>query len=519
MDKSNTTLVSRIINDAHHKPDILDTIANLSNDEVFTPPSVANRILDTLELAEPNIYKNKNLTFYDPGVKTGIFLRELATRLMKGLSDTIPDETDRRDWILGRMLYGTAITELTSLIARRTLYTAKNANSELSIAKGVFQTERGNIDYENRPHTFIGNNCKYCGLSKNERTLGERRSDKERYAYKFIHLSPEEAEHMKFDVIVGNPPYQLNDGGNSASASPIYQMFVDQAISLAPRYISFIIPSRWFAGGKGLDQFRRKMLNDKHIRVIYDYPDANDCFPGVLIAGGVMYFVWDSSYSGNCEIHTLIGNDELPVACRPLNEFDVFIRENQAVSILRKVRKRHESTLDNVISPRRPFGLPTNFKDFNTRESPDKYKIYSSSQTGDRRISYVDKQLITRGYEYIDKWKVLMPKAYRIGSSKDGGYINAIVAEPDSVCTETFLVIKSFDNKEQANNLVKYIKTRFFRFLVSLRKITQDATAKVYGFVPDLPMDREWTDEKLYERYNITPKERAFIESEIREMR
>lgn len=323
---------------------------------------------------------------------------------------------------------------------------------------------------------------------------------------------------MKFDVIVGNPPYQLKDGGASASAMPIYHKFVEQAKRLNPRYMAFIIPSRWFAGGKGLDKFRDEMLNDNRIRVIYDYPDANDCFPGVLISGGVMYFVWNATDPGDCEIHTITGDDELPVSRRALNEFDVFIRENQAVPILKKVRARNEETLDKYVSSRKPFGLDTKFSTFDKVENPDKYLIYSSNQVGVRKTGYVNKTLVQKGDQYLNTWKVLMPYAYRIGSSKDGGSVNPIVAPPKSVCTESFVVMRTFSNEQEAKNFEKYIKTRFFRFLVSLRKISQHATSKVYGFVPNLPMDQLWTDEKLYERYDITPAEQKFIESMIKEM-
>jgi len=281
--------------------------------------------------------------------------------------------------------------------------------------------------------------------------------------------------------------------------------------------MAFIIPSRWFAGGKGLDAFRDEMLHDRRIGRLVDYPNAEDCFPGVEIAGGVCYFIWDRHHDGQCKITTVMGDTESNM-CRNLDEFETFIRWNDGVSILRKVRLRNESTLDEVASARKPFGLATNFTDFDAVQNPDKYKIYASTQTGQRKTGFVLKTKVQKGIDFIDKWKVLLPKAYRIGSSTDGGTIRPIVAEPNSVCTETFIVIKAFDSEEQANNFVSYVFTRLFRFLVMLRKLTQDATAKVYSFVPDLPMDREWTDEKLFERYNITPEEQDYIKSRIKEM-
>lgn len=494
-------------------PDVLDCIANLSSDEVFTPPKLVNKVLDLLP---PEIWHNKEATFLDPACKSGVWLREITKRLISGLADEIPDLQERIDHILHHQVFGIAITELTSLLSRRSLYCSKYPNGKYSISR--FDDVSGNIWFKNLNHRWKNGKCELCGASQAEYDRGE---DKNNYAYGFIHCRPEYWEEVfgvKFDVIIGNPPYQLSDGGNSASATPIYQKFVTQALKLRPRYACFIIPSRWFSGGKGLDSFRRSMLTDRHMQVIYDYPDANDCFPGVLIAGGVMYFKWSAGYCGNCEIHTIRNGKELPVSSRPLDEFDVFVRENQAVSILRKVLVHREQPLSLSVSSRRPFGFTTNFKDFDNAPSDNKYKIYSSNQVGERKVGYVNKSLVVRGQEMVNCWKVLMPKAYRIGSAKDGGNINAIVAEPGSVCTETFIVMKTFSSKEHAENLVKYIKTRFFRFLVSLRKITQDATAKVYGFVPDLPMDREWTDKALYERYGISGEEQTFIENEILEV-
>ena len=507
------SLVTQLLNDTNHKPDILDCIANLSSDEVFTPPKMADKVLDALP---EEVWTNPDLKWLDPAVKTGIFLREIAHRLMIGLRDAFPDEEERRQHIFQNMLYGIGITELTALMSRRSLYTSKDASGKESIAN--FTTANGNIDYENRSHTFSLGKCTYCGLSQKEIKLSDRDNTQEKHAYKFIHLTEQELTTMKFDVIVGNPPYQLSDGGASASAMPIYQKFVEQAKKLGPRYMAFIIPSRWFAGGKGLDKFRDDMLNDDRIRVIYDYPDANDCFPGVLISGGVMYFIWNATNPGDCEIHTITGDDELPVSRRALNEFDVFIRENQAVPILKKVRARSEDTLDRYVSSRKPFGLDTKFSLFDDVNNPDKYLIYSSNQVGVRKVGYVNKTLVQKGSEYIDTWKVLMPYAYRIGSSKDGGSVNPIIAAPGSVCTESFVVMRTFSSEQEAKNFERYIKTRMFRFLVSLRKISQHATSKVYGFVPNLPMDQVWTDEKLYARYDITPEEQKFIESMIKEM-
>ena len=504
-----SNIVTRILNEVDHRPDILDCIANLSSDEVFTPPNMVDRVLDALP---EEVWSNPSLKWLDPATKTGVFLRQVTYRLMIGLKDKFPDEEERRQHIFQNMIYGIGITELTALMARRSLYTSKNASSKESVAH--FESPNGNIDYENRTHTYVNGNCKYCGNKETDAQLGGRGEDQERHAYKFIHLTAEEASKMKFDVIVGNPPYQLNDGGGTgSSAIPIYQKFVDQAKKLNPRYMAFIIPSRWFAGGKGLDNFRAEMLKDRRIKIVYDYPNAEDCFPGVSIIGGVMYFIWDSSYSGDCEVHTIINDEELPVSKRPLNEFEVFVRYNSAVPIIRKVRERHEETLDKVVLPRNPFRMPSGFSDFDQINNPDKIKIYARGNTG-----YVRRERVQSNTNLIDKYKVLVSKGD--GAAIASGRIigKPIIADNPSCSTETYLVAGIFKSQEEAKNYAEYMKTKFYRFLVSIKKNTQNMSQGSFAFVPNLPMDQVWTDKKLYERYDLTPAEQKFIESMIKEM-
>ena len=319
---------------------------------------------------------------------------------------------------------------------------------------------------------------------------------------------------MKFDVIVGNPPYQLGDGGHGASAMPIYQKFVEQAKLLKPRYMAFIIPSRWFAGGKGLDDFRATMLADKHMKELVDYPNASDCFPGVEIKGGVNYFIWDSHYNGDCNIRTILGDEELPSMKRPLNEYDTFIRFNSAVPILRKVQARHEETLDKRVSSRKPFGFATNFDKFDSIDNPDKIKIYARGKTG-----FVLDTLVQVNRGWRNKYKVLLAMAAEGGGDFPNKILGSpIIAEIPSVCTETYLVLNVFASEEEAKNFATYVKTRFFRFLVMLKKNTQHLSKDRFSFVPDLPMSERWTDEKLYARYDINADEQAFIESMIKEM-
>jgi len=491
-----------------YNPDVLTCIANLSSDEVFTPPSVVNQMLDTLP---KELWSDEKVTFLDPVSKSGVFLREITKRLIDGLESKIPNLEERIEHILRNQVFGIGITELTSLISRRSLYCSKYANGKYSIVQ--FDDEQGNLKYFETEHTWEGGSCKYCGVSKE---IYDRGEELESYSYSFIHSqNPEKLFNMKFDVIVGNPPYQMSDGGAQSSSKPLYNLFVEQAIKMNPRFLSMIIPSRWFSGGKGLDDFRKKIINDKRFKKIVDFQNAHECFPGVEIKGGVLYFLWSKDYNGMCEFSNVSG-DKLVVKKRYLKtEFsESVIRYNDSISIIEKINPKTEDSFSKYVSSRKPFGFSTNFK-FNTKiTEPNKVVIYGNKNKGEINLNRVEKNL-----KWVKEWKIYITKAYGAGETFPHQIINTpFIGKPNSCCTETYIVVGPFVNEKKCLNVISYMKTKLFRFLVLQNKPTQDATSKVYKLVPEQNFDEEWTDEKLYKKYGLNDEEIEFIESMIRPM-
>lgn len=333
---------------------------------------------------------------------------------------------------------------------------------------------------------------------------------------------------MKFDVIISNPPYQLNDGGAQASASPIYQKFIQQAIKLKPKYLSMIVPSRWMTGGKGLDDFRNEMLHDNRMSIIHDFKDASLCFTGVEIKGGVNYFLWDRDKTSPL-VHIINdnGNQAKTESTRGLLEpgCNVFIRSNELVSIFNKAQKLNEPSFANLVSSSKPYGLRNDFF-----KEPRKYGLPSISQTpisdgytiyGLESLKRV-KRYIPSSYplpkkDELNSFKLFISASYGSGAFGEKA-ADEILGIPGDLCTETFLQVGPFKTKEETENCLSYWKTKFFRALVGVVKNTQHCTKDVYQYVPLQDFSKPWTDKELYEKYDLDQKEIDFIENNVESM-
>jgi site-specific DNA-methyltransferase (adenine-specific) len=544
-----------------HNPDVLTCIANLSNDEVFTPPEFANRMLDTLADAwsadqdGANIWADPNVTFLDPATKSGVFLREITSRLVDGLKDEIPDRDQRVDHVLTKQVYGIGTTRLTTYMARRSVYCSKDAASEHSVAQSFRKTKEsdGNIWFQRTDHSWVGGTewvltadengnqvekytngrCKYCGASQKALDRGE---GFETHAYALIHTDDIKARiaelfggNMQFDVIIGNPPYQLNTDGFGTQARPIYHQFVQQAKTLDPRFLCMVIPARWFSGGMGLDEFRESMLTDERMRSIDDYLTASDVFPGVGLKGGVCYFLWDRDNPGPCQVTTHFKDWPVTTVTRPLLEAgaDVFIRFNEGLSILKKVVTVETGSSKSVALPEPKkfmklvssigaFGLDSTFRG-KEKKSGNDLKVYRNGGVG-----YVARSEIAKERDVFDKWKVYVGRAAP-GTGNRDTYPHRIlstpfVGEPGSISSWTYMYVGPFDSKPEAESVLSYLSCRLTRFLILLHKPSQDTTRRVYSFVPTQEWTRRWTDEDLYVKYGVSESEIAFIETVVRPM-
>lgn len=535
-----------------HNPDVLTCMANLSSDEVFTPPDLANEMLDALEQRwssenqGENIWSNSKVRFLDPSAKSGVFLREIVKRLISGLDVKIPDLTERVNHILLNQVFGIALTELTGLISRRTLYCSKDATGIHSIAR-AFKDPKGNIWQQRVEHVWETGRCQFCGVNENEYA---RSTELESHAYAFIHTSNIKnkihelfGDEMRFDVIIGNPPYQLNVGntsGNSSKARAIYHEFVAQAMKLEPRYISMVIPSRWMTRStEGIpESWIDDFIDDKRIRVLHDFVDSKLCFPGVEITGGVCYFLWDRDSEGKCEyfLHTGLGTENTYKSYDYLNAkgIGIVIRDINAMSILNKIENVEgqwwsipEKSFTSLVSPKDFFtnksNLTSSWKEFSIKkDAAHNIKYYLNKGMHKTPFAWIELSDIPKNQDSVKLHKVYIPAARGTSNEEDNLVLGRpFYGEPDSVCSQTYLVI-GYDSskhkltKTECENIISYISTRFFRYLVSLKKKTQNGPRNVYQFVPIQDFSEPWNDEKLFEKYGLNESEVEWIETMIR---
>lgn len=533
-------------------PDVLTCIANLSNDEVFTPPAIANQMLDALAdaWAEANhgksLWSDPAVTFLDPCTKSGVFLREITSRLIKGLKEQIPDLQDRVNHILTKQVFGIAVTQLTAYIARRSVYCSKLANGPYSVvsrfgAGDGYNNSDGHIWFERIEHTWEGGSewnfvvdpktgkkvkqitngkCRYCGASQ---VMWERGEGLELHAYPFTHtdnikdrLAEMFGGDMKFDVVIGNPPYQLKGGAGGTNDASIYPQFVDQARALDARFLVMVIPSRWLAGGRDMGEFRDSMLKGGHLRRFVDFTKMSTAFPGVDFEGGVGYFIWDRDTTGKCLYTLHLGEDDPVTVERELGDYDIFVRDTRSLTILNKVTAKGEGTMDSLVSGDTPFGLATNFTNYSRKQGKRSLQLFMTIKQK-REVVYVSDDAITKNRHLISVWKLLVPEAYGERGAIPANVLGpSIVAPPGSVCSQTYLVIGPLATHDEVLSVQSYLQTRFARLLISLRKITQHLPKSTYSWLPIQSWDREWTDESLYKKYELTEDEITFIKSMIR---
>ncbi|HDZ53030.1 hypothetical protein LCGC14_0408280 [marine sediment metagenome] len=512
--------------------DVLDTIANLSNDEVFTPPKLANQVLDLLP---KHVWSDSSLKFLDPCVKTGVFLREIVKRLMVGLKDEFPDVVERREHILRNQIYGIAITELTALMSRRTVYCSSDATREPNpdfpencYSAVKFDEPEGNIAFPLVGHNWPekkgiiapSTSCAVCGAKYSDFT-GDDREGMENYAYPFIHMDIQEIfGEMQFDVVIGNPPYQIgkNSADKNNAARSIYQCFVEKGDSLRPRYLSFIIPSRWMNGGRDeVSTVRDVVFGSGKTRHLVDHRFEGDIFPGVKVPGGVCYFLLDRQYTGGFE-YTYHSAEFTGSVSNVENPSQNFYRDPRSSSIINKVKSKCIDSMNTVVSSQKPYGLRNNFPAQPGRLHNSVEVITSSG------IEYADADLIRDPMSNLCKYKIFLSKT----TSENGGKINSdgarrlfsriIVGEPNQVCSETYLAIGSYDEENSANNMMQFLRTRFVRYLAGCRIDTQNISKDKFDLIPLLDMSRSWCDAELFEFFDLSIEEIELICSTIKEM-
>ncbi|RLQ93638.1 Eco57I restriction-modification methylase domain-containing protein [Falsibacillus albus] len=481
--------------------DIFDYIPPQQTNQIFTPRRVVKLMVDLVAKNNPGIFSSYNVKFIDLYTKSGLYITEIVKRLNEGLKEQIPNYNERIKWILENQVYACAPSNIIYNIAKKYIFSDFKDISSKNI-----------VEYDL---------TEYAKSNTAKRKLQELFGD----------------ENLKFDVIIGNPPYQEMDGGASASARPIYHHFVRLAKELNPELVSFIMPTRWYAGGKGLDDFRDEMLNDIHLRELHDWLTPEDIFPNTNIRGGVCYFLWDKNYDNSHHLTRVVTHEKNMITnddfrAMKIEGVDIFVRDGKAITILEKVfPDENIETMMNYVSSRKPFGFEGNFiKDIKFRKSnsglSDPIQCYGKGQ----KIGYVERNEVTIRPQWIDIWKVYTPRANNVGTELNDDNLNTFVGAPKTICTESYLVIGAELGLDEisCNNLSKYLTTKFARYLHGIAKGSQDATSKTFKFVPiqnfSNDSDIDWSvsvhevDKQLFKKYGLSDEETSHIERRIKTM-
>ncbi|MGM0855880.1 MAG: Eco57I restriction-modification methylase domain-containing protein [Pseudomonadota bacterium] len=543
--------------------DILSLFEALNNHEVFTPPRVARSMLDMLP---DNIWQNPDTRILDPCTKSGVFLRESFYRLFDGLQEkgehkaldghtyNLSEPQQRINHILKNMLFGIATSELTSYVARRTLYGVMEADTDKQLAAlDSFEQSSNFHDWsEAEKWRFVDRNkfneyydhrlfCTpdYAGFESEgnifypadevARKVVENGSyEIEDMYYPFIEKDTKHKKivdicggSMKFDVIIGNPPYQISDGGSGTgiSAKPIYHTFVESAINMSPKHICMITPSRWFGGGKGLNNFRRRMLSDSRIAKIVDYPNSKDCFPGVNIAGGVNYFLWSKDNKGGCEFSGKTYKGFVS-GIRDITKYNVLIRDNIAAEIIDKIAQKEPiGFLKEQVLSRNPYGLNSKQRGRDSKANCDVKMTHSKG------FGYIKKEDLSSNQDTVDKYKVtigkVVPSNGEVDVTPEKGYrviTTPIIQGPNVVVTESYLVIGCFDTLKEASNFSEFMKLKLPRFIMKQSLTSMNISKDDFQFVPILDWTVKWTDEAIYNKFSLSDEEINYVNYIMREI-
>ncbi len=488
------------------KEDIFELIPNQKTNQIFTPKKVVQMMINQLEEHDPSLFTRTDSTFIDLYMKSGMYITEIVKKLFKNTRKEYKSDYDCLKHILENQVFGLAPSPILQGITQSFIF---GFDTENKISRKNF------IQHDLTPQAQEG-------VAKQK-------------LHELLNLN----ENMKFDAVVGNPPYQIGDGsgGSSDSAIPVYNKFIEEAINMKPQNICMIVPSKWMVGGRGLQNFREQMMEEKRLKMIYDYENASDCFPGVHIDGGVCYFIWDKDYNGMIDYTFKTNQGKINKSNRFLknNQFEYVIRNNDIFSIISKIS--NEKSFSSIVSNTRPFGIrnylfnePERYPESNLKFEPfeNSIKIYGVKgiKGGAKRvIGYISDSIIVRSIESINKYKLFFTTSYSTNAINPPETIKGL---PNEVCTETFLMIGHFESEKERNNCYNYISTDFFKTLLYFGKGTMHVTSSVFGLIPlqdfTTKSDIDWSkstldiDQQLYKKYNLAEVEISFIKSMIKPM-